>query len=257
MTPHFPWVGEIAASFYEQTTGRHIDGVIAVDPFVIAELLEYTGPVELPSFGHRLAADNAVAYLLHDQYVVGADDNTLRREVLADAASATFNAMMAGGLPDPIQLAADLGPMVEERRLMFWSSHSDEQDLLGELGVDGAMPALGGTDGWAFTVSNAVGNKIDSYLERRAQYTSTDDSGTTRSTLRIELTNTAPADGLPDYIIGGGPLGLPPGTSRLYLSVYSALGLDNMTVNGERVSVDAGVEQGWNVYSRFVDDPCG
>ena len=119
------------------------------------------------------------------------------------------------------------------------------------------MPQLDGTDGWAFTVSNAVGNKIDSYLERRASYKSTDDEGTTRGSLRIELTNTAPAEGLPDYIIGGGPLGLPPGTSRLYLSVYSALGLDNMTVDGEPVSVDAGVEQGWNVYSRFVEIPAG
>ena len=75
--------------------------------------------------------------------------------------------------------------------------------------------------------------------------------------MRIELTNTAPAEGLPDYIIGGGPLALPPGTSRLYLSVYSALGLDSMTVDGERVGVDAGVEQGWNVFSRFIVIPAG
>ena len=139
MTPHFPWVGEIAASFYEQTTGRHIDGVIAVDPFVIAKLLEYTGPIDLPAYEHQLAADNAVDYLLHDQYVTGVDDNTLRREVLADAASATFDAMMAGGLPDPIRLAGDLGPLVEDRRMLFWSSHRDEQELLGNLEIDGAF----------------------------------------------------------------------------------------------------------------------
>ena len=52
-------------------------------------------------------------------------------------------------------------------------------------------------------------------------------------------------------------LALPPGTSRLYLSVYSALGLDSMTVDGERVDVDAGVEQGWNVFSRFIVIPAG
>ena len=134
MTPHFPWVGEIAASFYEQTTGRHIDGVIAVDPFVIAKLLEYTGPIDLPAYEHQLAADNAVDYLLHDQYVTGADDNTLRREVLADAASATFNAMMAGGLPDPIRLAGDMGPLVEDRRMLFWSSHARRAGTSGEPG---------------------------------------------------------------------------------------------------------------------------
>ena len=134
MTPHFPWVGEIAASFYEQTTGRHIDGVIAIDPFVIAKLLEYTGPIDLPAYEHQLAADNAVDYLLHDQYVTGADDNTLRREVLADAASATFNAMMAGGLPDPIRLAGDMGPLVEDRRHVVLELASRRAGTSGEPG---------------------------------------------------------------------------------------------------------------------------
>jgi hypothetical protein len=257
MTPHYPWVGEIAASLYTQTTGRSIDGVIAADPFVIADLLRYTGPIELPSSGQQLSSETAVSYLLHDQYVVGADDNVARRESLAEAASVTFEAMLAGGLPDPIQLALDLGPLVEQRRLLFWSNHDVEQQLLARLGIDGAIPPLDGSDGWAFTVSNAVGNKIDSYLERRAHYESVDEDGVTKATLRIELTNTAPTDGLPRYIIGGGRLGLPQGTMRLYLSVYSALGLDRFVVDGERIGVDAGVEQGWNVYSSFVEIPSG
>lgn len=49
---------------------------------------------------------------------------------------------MRGGLPDPIALAADLGPLVEERRLMFWSARSGEQDLLERLEIDGAIPEL-------------------------------------------------------------------------------------------------------------------
>ena len=176
---------------------------------------------------------------------------------LAEAATATIDAMMSGNLPDPIQLATDFGPLVEERRLLFWGANRDEQDFLQHLEIDGAIPKLSGGDGWAFTVANGVGNKIDSYLERRAHYESTATRGVTNGTLRIELTNTAPADGLSQYIIGGGRVGLPQGTSRLYLSVYSALALDSITVNGEHVGVDAGVEQGWNVYSLFVDIASG
>ncbi len=258
MTPHFPWVGEIATCLYEQTTGRVIDGVIVADPFVIAGMLRYTTAVNLTSVDQQLSADNAASYLLHDQYVVGAVDTEGRHDVLAEAATAAFEAMMAGDLPDPIQLATDFGPLVEERRLLFWSAHRDEQDLLRDLGIDGAIPELSGGDGWAFTVANGVGNKIDSYLERRAHYESTDIRGVTKGTLQIELTNTAPREGLARSIIGGGGrLGLPRGTSRLYLSAYSALDLESMTVNGERVGVDAGVEQGWNVYSLVVDIASG
>ena len=49
MTPDFPTVAEIAADLYAQTTGRQVDGVIAMDPFVVSALLRYTGPIDLPT----------------------------------------------------------------------------------------------------------------------------------------------------------------------------------------------------------------
>ena len=77
-------------------------------------------------------------------------------------------------------------------------------------------------------MSNGGGNKIDHFLQRRASYeTSTDASGETTATLRLELTNNAPAEGYPRYVIGN-LVGLPAGTSRLYVSFYSPLGLDRL-----------------------------
>ena len=76
--------------------------------------------------------------------------------------------------------------------------------------------------------------------------------GLTTGTLTIELTNGAPAGGLPNYVIGNA-VGLQPGSSRLYVSVYSALGIAEYLVDGERTGVEAETEAGWNVYSRYVD----
>jgi Protein of unknown function (DUF4012) len=146
MTAHYPWVGQIAASLYEQTTGRPVDGVIVADPFVIAGVLRYTGPVDLPSVGQELSTDNAVSYLLHDEYV-DAGDHEVGTDALAEAATATFEAVLSSDLPDPIQLATDFGPLVEQRRLLLWSAHQDEQDLLQHLEIDGAIPELRGGDG--------------------------------------------------------------------------------------------------------------
>ena len=82
----------------------------------------------------------------------------------------------------------------------MWSADPEEQELLETVGIAGDMPALDGADGWSFSVSNTGGNKIDAYLQRKAGYTPTTDpdTGVTTGTMRIELTNTAPADGLPD-----------------------------------------------------------
>jgi hypothetical protein len=258
MTPNFPWVGEIASDLYQQTTGRKVDGVIAIDPFVVASLLKYTGPIQLSSIDTTLTADTATQYLLHDQYVLANGDQEARADSLGEAASLTFKALVGGSLPDPITLARDLGPLVGQRRLLLWSADAGQQQLLQRVGAAGTIPSLGTSDGWAFTLTNGGGNKIDSYLQRSAKFTSSTDpsTGETTATMRLQLTNSAPSDGAPAYVIGN-RLGLPKGTSRLYLSAYSALGLTGLTVDGKAVGVAAGQETGWNVYSAFVDIPAG
>lgn len=258
MTPNYPWVGEVARELYTQATGRTVDGVIAIDPYVVAKLLAYTGPIELTTLDQELTADNAASFLLRDQYVIGADDNTRRIDALAEAARLTFDAVLASSLPDPTTLAEDLGPLADERRLLVWSPEAAEQDLFRAVGMAGDIPPLDGADGWSVAVTNGGGNKIDTFLQRAAGYDSTTDptTGETTATLRVVLTNTAPADGLPDYVIGN-RVGAPQGTSRLYVSFYSPLALTGATVDGEQIGLEVGEELGWNVYSRFVDIPPG
>jgi hypothetical protein len=106
-------------------------------------------------------------------------------------------------------------------------------------------------------VSNGGGNKIDHFLHRRARYeSSTDSGGETTASLRVELTNNAPAEGYPAYVIGN-RVGLPAGTNRLYVSFYSPLALTGATLDGQPTGLTVGEERGWNVYSRFVDIPPG
>ncbi|WP_162941525.1 DUF4012 domain-containing protein [Desertimonas flava] len=257
VTPSFPWVGSIAADLYEQATGQHIDGVIAVDPFVVASFLNYTGPIHLDSLGVDLDSDNALWFLLRDQYIVGSEDNERRTDALGEAAAIAFDRMMHGQLPDPIAFAREIGPYVGDRRLLMWSAHPREQVLLDRLAAGGAIPTPSGRNGWSVTIANAAGSKIDSFLERSASYeTSTDASGVTTSTIRLVLTNTAPNSGLPRYIIGS-EVGLPPGTTRLYVSFYSSLDLVGATLDGTELELERSTEQGWNVYSTFVEIPSG
>jgi hypothetical protein len=254
MTPNFPWVGEIAADLYAQTTGREVDGTIAMDPYVVAELLEYSGPIQLTKLDQQLTEDNAALFLLRDQYIVGDADKQQRIDALAEAARLTFDALLTGVLPEPVTLARDLGPLIGERRLLMWSADPEEQALLERVHMAGRIPPLDGADGWALTVSNMAGNKIDSFLERSARYDSSTESGETTATLRVELTNTAPAEGFPAYVTGN-RIGAPVGTSRLYVSFYSPLALTGVTLDGEATGLAVGREEEWNVYSRIVDIP--
>ena len=255
MSPDFPTVAAIAADLYAQATGTTVDGVVAMDPFVVTQLLRYTGPVFVPSLGRDLSPEEAQGFLLRDQYVQDVPDDQ-RADGLAEAASQAFSALLSGSLPDPITLARDLGSFTSQRRLLVWSSDGEEQELIEQVHISGEVPALAGADGWAFTVSNAGGSKIDTFLDRRAGYSATTDpaTGVTSGTVTIELDNGAPVEGYPRYVIGN-RIGQPEGTSTLWVTVYSALGLDELSVDGVVTGVEAGTEQGWNTYRFRVDIP--
>src|SRR5690606_31071370 len=74
--------------------------------------------------------------------------------------------------------------------------------------------------------------------------------------LRVTLENTAPAEGLPDYVIGNS-VGLPNGFNRSYVSMYSPFDLEAARIDGQPAMVQAEREMQRNVYSTFVDIPPG
>ena len=109
--------------------------------------------------------------------------------------------------------------------------------------------------------SNATGNKIDRFLSRDIDYKATWDPGTggVDATVAVTLVNDAPSSGLPDYIIGNAlgeeGAGLPAGTNRTHLSVYSPLALDGAEVDGRPVEITPEVERDRYAYSLFLDVP--
>ena len=88
-------------------------------------------------------------------------------------------------------------------------------------------------------------------------------TGYVDATATILLANTAPASGLPDYMIGnddvntGNLAGQPRGSNHLWLSVYSPLSRPTMTIGGKPVPIEVESELGYHVYSTFVLVPAG
>ncbi len=81
MSPDWPSVGQAIAQLYPQSGGRHIDGVLRLDPFALAGLLSLTGPIEVPGMDRPIDEENVVPYLLRGQYG-DFSQNTARKEIL-------------------------------------------------------------------------------------------------------------------------------------------------------------------------------
>ena len=259
MAPDFPTVAQVISQLYPQSGGRRLDGVFMLDPQAVAALMSFTGPVAVEGIAQPLTAENAAQFIIKDQYLVEATDQ--RIDLLATIARATVDRLLSSTLPAPAELAETFAPLVAENRLMAWSAHADEEQLLSQVKMDGAFPSLEGGDGVAVTVDNGGNNKIDAYLDMAVDYvinTGGRDAvaGARTSTITITLTNNAPSSGLPGYVIGNG-FGLPLGTNRTWLSVYTALPMVAVQVDGQPDGMETGRVFGWNVSSRYVDVPPG
>ena len=258
MSPDFPSVGQVMAELYPQSSGQPVDGVIAVDPVGLAALMNFTGPIAVPGVAEPLTADTAADFLLREQYLAFAE-NADRVDTLESLARATFESLTTGNLPGPGTVADTMTAAVEAGHIHAFGVDPAHQALLEELGLDGALPDVTG-DSFSLVANNAVGNKIDLFLDRDIDYSArwNPETGALSATATITLTNSAPATGLPPYVIGS-PLPVdrrpPSGTNRTYLSVYSPWMLDGAVLDGRPAFVERQRERDRYAYSLFIDIP--
>lgn len=231
LTPDFPTAAKSAKSMWEAKYGSQVDGVIAVDPMVLAHILKASGPLSVPipeaaaatGLPTSLTAENVVNTLLSDVYK-DFDSNALQDAYFALASKEVFSALASGKVPAD-QLLGALTTSVQENRLHVWSGHNTEQNVIWNTGIGGSISgrAAGGNSFGVF-FNDGTGAKMDYYVRRSVQLIEeckTD--GYSEVTVRVTASNTAPSDAatsLPALVTGGGLYGVPAGTVQTNVVVY-------------------------------------
>lgn len=256
MSPDFPSVGQVMAQLYPQSGGTAINGVIQLDPFALSQLLTLTGPVKVPGLPVTIDANNAVSFLLRDEYTA-VTDPIERSNLLGDVAKVVFDRLTSGDSAQPSLIAQALSPVIATKDLALWLRDPREQDFVRRIHADAALPPVVG-DSFGVIVQNGGGNKIDNYLHRTINYSATVVAATGKVTSHaiVALRNDSPTTGVPLYVIGN-YLGRPTGTNTLYVSIYSPLTLSGAQLDGKPLPVLAEKELGRNVYSSYIEIPPG
>ena len=211
-TPDFPRAAQISAAMWkaldaqDKNQSPNIDGVIAVDPIFLQELLNAVGPVVL-SDGAQLTGHNTVKTLLNDTYLRITDPKG-QNAFFFSAAASIFNHLISAVKNDnSAQIVAAVQNAVNKGHIYLWSAHEDEQKqvegtaISGELVTNPADPVTG------VYFNDGTMGKMDWYLKREvtAEYDKTYPTGAKQYTVRIRLTNTADpssAANLPELIRG-------------------------------------------------------
>ncbi len=251
-SPHFPSVAATMAELYPQSGGKQVDGVFVMDVYAIAKLMEITGPMPIDDAGTTIDSTNAATYLLETQYELA--DNAERIDLLEDVAQTTVRRLLTSSLPAPPELGRMFGPLAREGRLAGWAVRPEEQDVFVRVNMAGLLPDRDGGDGLAITFNNASGNKIDNFLDGDVKYDVVVDRDVDVVTGAVTLTirNSAPTSGLPDSVIGS-QIGLPVGTNRTILTVYTGLPVIGYAIGDEPGEFEVGTENGYITSTAFLD----
>ncbi len=236
LSPRFETTARLVADMWAGAGGVDVDGVLWVDPFALAAILEVTGPVETQE--GTLTSGNVLDVLLNGQYLDLALDNAgqvVRRERLATIAPAVLVAMLERDI-DEVALVRALARVVNGRHVLAWSPRGSEERLWEEAAMSGHL----GEDSLLVSVINRGPNKLDYYLPMDSRLTLVRESDKTTAEVQVTLTNETPP-GLPAYVAG--PVGDSPTPADYYSGILTVnvpgpalgthiVGVDDLTVVG-------------------------
>lgn len=220
-TPDFPRTGEIVSAMWARQYGVAVDGVIAIDPLFLQNMLAVTGGVAMPD-GSTLDGTNTAQTLLHDVYARMTPQET--DEYFAVAAQSAFDHIMqnAGDFKSYIKA---LATSVEQGHVMLWSAHEDEQDLIADSAISGKLITEDAKPQVGVYISDETESKMDWYLHREVttEFQKVARNGANQYTVHIKLQNTMTAEEAAseaDYVTGAGNI-VPKGQIKTALFIYA------------------------------------
>ncbi|TFC29359.1 DUF4012 domain-containing protein [Cryobacterium sp. TMT1-3] len=258
LTPQFPITGALTREMWKRTYGTEVDGVISLDPVALSYLLRATGPIPLAT-GEVLTSGNAVQLLLSDVYA-NYEDPADQDAVFASAAASVF-AALAGGNADPAALISALAQAGDERRILIWSAHDEDQKLLEGTTLTGDLPV---SDASAEKIgvyfNDATGAKMNTHLDTRIDLGEVTCRNDERPYYAVDvtLTNTAPPDAatsLPESVTGPGTYGVVQGNIKTLILVYGPPDSQNLGVSraGEAIPYHPARHEGYPVSQLGVE----
>lgn len=207
--PDFPRFSGLMREHWATNGHGDVDGVVAMDPVFLQEVLKLTGGVTT-SEGDTVDGTNAARYLLHDVYNMH-EKNAEQDAIFTEVAELAFDKVVADlGKVKPGDLLQVIGKGVAEGRLKLWMVDAAQEELAWKLGCDGGVSADEAHPALGVYFNDATYSKIAWYLSSSTQVgapTRNQDgsySYTVTTTVRNNITKNA-ADSDSRYITGVNP----------------------------------------------------
>jgi hypothetical protein len=196
-TPNFPTAAQMFQAKVAAQTGLAVDGVVSLDPVVLADILSVTGGVTVD--GIDITAENAVDVLLSETYLRFPADQAPADAFFAATSATVFQKLVSGDW-DLMKMLDVFSNAGVEQRLYGWFGREEEEHVARELGIDGSMATDNSqTTEVGIFLNDAAVSKLEYYLSTSVAVTC--DPGARTVTTAITMTNSVDRDDLTFHIL--------------------------------------------------------
>ena len=259
INPDFPRAAQVLATMWQRDTGQALDGVLTMDPVVLAGVLGATGPVTVE--GRSLSANNAVDTLLRDAYIEIPTDE--QQNALFTCTMRAVLDKILNGQFDPAALVRALDNGVGERRVFVWSAHAGDQKTFAPLRVGGGVPVRRSSprrSGCTSTTRRRTNSPTTSTTTSSVRPRSCGSTGTQVLDVRLTLESqrasreTCPSTSWALTLPTTEP-GLKPGDMRITSYMYAPIKgrIDSATLDGKPIQWFETVQKGREVGALTTD----
>lgn len=282
LSPNFPVAARGWMQMYHSMTGRRLDGVISVDPYVVGRLAAAMGPLRSASWDSRtrpvdarrmralgrhpinssvnrpwnmrITPDNAERTLTRDIYLKFYRLEYLQNRYLRGLIEQIWQRLRSGRV-DVAALMRGLARAGSAGHLKVLSVHPDEARVLACSGLDGDIARFGPDVQLVFH-NNFGANKIDGYLRRTIRTRVVSRQGDTAVISSVvTMDNLAPSRPATMLLRPGANATYPPGLNRMVLSFLlpSGSNVQAVRLDGREVSWFKGRDSGLPMFSLPVE----
>lgn len=259
--PNFPTSAVRAEWFLEKEIGRSVDGVIAVNLFTLAKILEKTGEIYLSDYDEKIDSKN---FFEKAQYHIEAGffpGSTGKKDFLGAAASTLFEELKGQDQRLAARMATSLYTSLEEKDIIIFLQIPQAAKTVSRLGWDGAIREVSCQKVWPeacfadflmLVEANVGVNKANYWVRREVSHKiKVSEEGKVKKEIVIDYSNESPNDIFPA------------GRYKNYLRVYVPKGslLGKVKISGgeeeEQPEVDKLDEHQKTYFGFLVEVPVG
>ncbi|MBO0729943.1 MAG: DUF4012 domain-containing protein [Acidimicrobiaceae bacterium] len=212
-SPDFPANARTAEQMLQAQGQGSFDGVIAIDYYAVAEMLGFTGSLQVPGLGMTVTQSDFVQQVTQLDLV---DPN--HKSVFSALAGPLLQQLVSLPASRLLAFGGELNRLATERHLQVYFNDPKAEGEVHRLGQSGTLNPTGAGDFMAEIESNVGASKANYFLDRKFTLALSKSGNTLHHSLQVDLTDRTPTQYATWY--------------RCYVTLDVPKNATNLAVNG-------------------------